>query len=59
MLVKDWKAIAEGAGIRIPEIERVITALNGLEEAFRPLARSIPYDVEPAITFRAAPEEPR
>jgi hypothetical protein len=59
MLVKDWKAIAEASGIRIPEIERAGAALNGLEAAFRPLARSIPYDVEPAITFRAAPEEPR
>lgn len=49
--------MAEAAGLAIPDIERIAPALDGLEAAFRPLVKSIPHDVEPALIFRAAPEE--
>lgn len=53
--MKDWKQIAKGSGLDIPEadIERIAPALDGLEAAFRPLTKSIPAAVEPAVTFRA------
>ena len=51
--MKNWKKIAEGNDVRIPEsdLERIAPALDGLESTFRPLSRSIPDDVEPAVTF--------
>ena len=57
--MKDWKQIAAGYGLEIPEadVARAAAALDGLEAAFRPLARAIPESVEPAVTFRAAEEE--
>jgi hypothetical protein len=55
--MKNWKQMAEAAGLAIPDIERIAPALDGLEAAFRPLVKSIPHDVEPALIFRAAPEE--
>ena len=42
----------------IPDMDRITPALDGLEAAFRPLVKTIPHDVEPALIFRAAPEEP-
>jgi len=55
---KDWRKIAEAYAVRIPdpEISRIAEALDGLEAAFRPLARSIPHTVEPAVVFRASSE---
>ena len=55
--MKNWKQMAEAAGLAIPDIERIAPALDGLEAAFRPLIKTIPHDVEPALIFRAAPEE--
>jgi len=57
--MKNWKQMAEAAGLAIPDVERIAPALDGLEAAFRPLVRNIPHDVEPALIFRAAPEETR
>ena len=53
--------MAESAGLDIPDVDRLTPALDALEAAFRPLAKTIPHDVEPALLFRAAeefPEEP-
>ena len=57
--MKDWKQIAAAAGTEIPaeDLARVASALDALEAAFRPLARAIPEEVEPAVTFRADEEE--
>jgi len=57
--MRDWKQIAEAEGFSIPpaELERSIPVLNGLEAAFRPLVGDIPMDIEPAVAFRAVPEE--
>jgi hypothetical protein len=52
--MKQWKQIADSAGLDIPAMERIIPALDALEAAFRPLVKTIPYDVEPALIFRAA-----
>jgi hypothetical protein len=52
--MKQWKKLAEGAGLDIPDIERIAPALDSLEAAFRPLVRAMPYDAEPAAVFRAA-----
>ena len=56
--MKDWKQIAAGYGLDIPEpdLERVIPALDALEASFRPLTAAIPESVEPAVTFRAGEE---
>ena len=56
-LMKDWKKIAEGNGLDIPALERIIAPLDGLEAAFRPLVATIPYDVEPAIIFHVPTAE--
>jgi hypothetical protein len=56
--MKNWKLMAEAAGLPIPDMDRITPALDGLEAAFRPLVKTIPHDVEPALIFRAAPEEP-
>ena len=56
--MKNWKKIADGHDLGIPEpdLERVSPALDTLESAFRPLAKKIPDDVEPAVTFRVFAE---
>ena len=48
--MKNWKLMAEAAGLAIPDIERIAPALDSLEAAFRPLVKTIPHDVEPALT---------
>ena len=52
----DWKALARARGLDIPDadLERIVAPLEVLERAFRPLAGTIPHEVEPAITFHAA-----
>jgi hypothetical protein len=55
--MKNWKKMAEAAGFDIPDIDRIISPLDALEAAFRPLVKAIPHDVEPALIFRAAAEE--
>jgi len=55
--MKNWKQMAEAAGLEIPDMERITPALDGLEAAFRPLVKTIPHDVEPALIFLAAAEE--
>lgn len=45
-------------GLNIPDMERIVPALEGLEAAFRPLVKTIPHDTEPALTFRAAEDLP-
>lgn len=55
--MKNWKQIAESGGLKIPDVDRIIPALDALEAAFRPLVKSIPHDVEPALIFRAATED--
>ena len=55
----DWKKIGEGQGLGIPEpdLQRAAAVLDALEAVFRPLARAIPEQVEPAVIFRAAGED--
>jgi hypothetical protein len=57
--MKDWKQIAAGLGLDIPEADlaRSVPALERLEATFRPLAGAIPESVEPAVTFCAGAEE--
>jgi hypothetical protein len=56
--MKDWKKIAEGNNLGIPDadLDRIRPSLDQLEATFRPLAGSIPHEVEPAITFVIPPE---
>jgi hypothetical protein len=56
--MKNWNKIAEANDLRIPEtdIQRIAPALDALEAAFRPLAKNIPDDIEPAVSFRVFPE---
>jgi hypothetical protein len=57
--VKDWRAVARANCPEIPDgdVDRIVTPLNGLEEAFRPLAKSLAPDDEPATAFRAEEAE--
>jgi hypothetical protein len=56
--MKNWKKLAEANDLRIPEsdIEGIAPSLDTLESAFRPLTKTIPDDVEPAVTFCVIPE---
>jgi hypothetical protein len=49
----DWKALARARGLNIPEeaVERIAPALDGLEDALRPLLTKLPHSTEPAITL--------
>ena len=55
--MKDWKQIAESAGLAIPDIDRITPALDSLEAAFRPLVKEIPHDAEPPLTLRAGADQ--
>lgn len=56
--MKDWKKIADGnrLGISETDLDRIAPALDDLDTKFRPLAKTIPHDVEPAISFTLEPE---
>ncbi len=56
--MKNWKKIAEGSNVGIPEpdLDRITPALDALEDAFRPLTKEIPHDMEPAVAFYVFPE---
>jgi hypothetical protein len=56
--MKNWKKIAEANELRIPEpdLDRIAPALDALDAAFQPLTKSIPDDVEPAVSFFIFPE---
>jgi hypothetical protein len=51
----DWKSLAKARQLNIPEpdLDRIAAPLDGLEQAFRPLAGTIPHETEPAVIFRA------
>lgn len=53
--MKDWKQVARGLGSDIPDeqLDRINPTLEALEAVFRPLAKSIPDDAEPAVGFTA------
>jgi hypothetical protein len=57
--VTDWKLLAAAHGLELgpEEAERVRAVMEALERAFRPLAASIPPEVEPAVIFSCPPEE--
>jgi hypothetical protein len=50
----DWGAIAKARGIEIPaqDLDRIAPPLDALEQAFRPLVKDLPPDLEPAVEFR-------
>jgi hypothetical protein len=56
--VKDYRTIAAASGILAsePELERIATTLDKLEEAFRPLMRDLSPDLDPASGFSAEEE---
>ena len=57
--MKDWTVIAKAAGLGIPpkDASKHLQALNGLEEAFRPLVKTLTPEMEPAAVFRADEEQ--
>ena len=57
--MKDWKKIAAGYGLRIPDadFERISGPLDSLEKSFRPLVDAMPQDLEPAFLFAIPQEE--
>ncbi len=57
--MKDWNKINEASGLNIPDLGRITGALDALEAAFRPLVKTIPHDVEPAVTLHVTWENKR
>lgn len=55
----DWILLAAARRLGIPdeELERGGPVMEALEASFRPLARSIPLEVEPAVLFQCPPED--
>jgi len=55
----DWKllAVARRLGMPDEELERSRPAMEALEAGFRPLARSVPLYLEPAVVFQCPPED--
>lgn len=55
----DWKRVAAGYGLDIPEaqLERIAPVLDALVASFRPLAAAIPFETQPATSFHAVEEE--
>ena len=51
--MKDWKALAKVANPDMPaaELERIGAPLDALEQAFRPLVKDLPPDLEPALLW--------
>lgn len=60
-MTKNWKLIAAGNGMHVPEgeLEKVAPSLSALEAAFRPLVATIPLEIEPAIILSEAAVDPR
>jgi hypothetical protein len=56
--MKDWSLLAKAGGVDIPakELARIVPVLSALDEAFRPLTRSLTADMEPCPVFRAGEE---
>ena len=50
--------MAQALGLDLPaaELDRLAPPLEALEEAFRPLVKSLTLDVEPAVEFRMEEE---
>ena len=57
--MKDWNKINEASGLHIPDLARITASLDALEAAFRPLVKTIPHDVEPAIALQLPLENRR
>ncbi|MGO4882257.1 MAG: hypothetical protein ACLP59_15700 [Bryobacteraceae bacterium] len=59
LVKKDWKKIARANGLTIPEasLDRIAAPLDSLEADFRPLARALPPETEPAVAFHADVED--
>jgi hypothetical protein len=57
--VKDWTAIAKGAGLDVPaaELERIVAPLAALEDALGPLLQDLPPGLEPSLVFRAEEDD--
>ncbi len=57
--MKDWKLLASALELGIPDddLEAISASLDVLEQAFRPLARSIPLETEPAYVVRCPGEQ--
>jgi hypothetical protein len=53
--MKNWRELAQARDLGIPpqELDRVAAPLETLEQAFRPLVRTLSQEMEPAFEFRA------
>ena len=58
-MTKDWKKIARASGLTIPDsaIDQIERPLDDLENAFRPLTRTLEPTTEPAGYFHADAED--
>ena len=58
-MTKDWKKIVQASGLTIPatNVDRIAQALDALEVAFRPLARGMGRETDPAVVFQADVED--
>jgi hypothetical protein len=58
--MKDWRGIAKAHGLELSagELDRIAPALDGLEEAFRPLVKDLTPGIEPSVEF-SVEEDPQ
>ncbi len=51
MEMQDWKSIVSAKRMGIPDtdLDGIVSVLESLETAFRPLVATIPRDVEPGV----------
>lgn len=57
--MKEWRTLARASEVDITteELERLLPVLDGLESAFRPLIKKIPFGTEGALIFLPARQE--
>ncbi len=58
--VTDWNLMARAANLELSEddLSRTVAPLSALETAFRNAAATVTADLDPALVFDPAPEEP-
>ncbi len=52
----DFRMLARARGLKLTEseLDKIAPLLESLDAAFRPLARRLPHDIEPAIVLSDA-----
>lgn len=57
--MRDWKALANAQGVKIPagDLDRMVAPLNEMDDIFRSLLPSLEPEIEPAFELRLEASE--